>query len=285
MKRVLILGAGGQLGMELAKVFPDALLLSHSTGVHVVNAEDFHALESIFQSFSPEIVINASAKTNVDGCETNKNEAFEANALAVKNIVTLCRKHSAMLYHISTDYVFDGITGNYTESSLQNPINYYGFSKAIGDAYASCYDHSLIIRTSGVYGHSNNFPKFVHDSLHAGKEVRVIHSYYSPIHARSLAEAINYIIGKHQDLAGTINIAGEKISRVKLAFAIARKFGFDDSLIREVVTLPGMIAKRPFDSSLNLELSKQLIKENFYSTDRNLQYLQKSEEKENNSNK
>ena len=266
----MIFGAGGQLGRELSRIMPDAAAFVHSGPGHILHVDNAGELDDAFRSIQPDIVINASAMTDVDGCETDKNRAYAVNARAVLDIATLCRKHGSIFYHISTDYVFSGREGNYSESSIPDPINYYGFSKSMGDAFALSCENSLVIRTSGVYGYSRNFPMFVYQSLAAGKRVSVIKGFYSPIHARSLATAIADIAGNHEDLTGTINIAGERMSRMQLAQSIAGKFHLDSGLISEVDGIAGLRAARPFDSSLDISYAKSILKSDFYSLDHNL---------------
>lgn len=276
MTGIIILGAGGQLGRELVSLIPNASTFGHSGSGNKVNIENTGELGTIFGSIRPDVVINAAAITDVDACETDKVRAYAVNAESVRNIMWLCQKYKSKLYHISTDYVFDGKSGNYKESAIPDPINYYGFSKSIGDAFSLSYENSLIIRTSGVYGHSRNFPMFTYQSLPVGKRVKVIRGFYSPIHARSLASAIVELIRQHDDLTGIMNIAGEKISRLMLAQRIAEKFHLNTDLIEEVESLSGFKANRPFDSSLDISYAKSILKTDFYSVDRNIELFKDS---------
>ena len=266
----MIFGAGGQLGREISTMMPDAIAFVHSGTARALHVEIISELDHAFRSIQPDIVINASAITDVDACETDKSRAYAVNANAVLDMATLCRKHGSRLYHISTDYVFSGREGNYSESAIPDPINYYGFSKSMGDAFALSHENSLIIRTSGVYGYSKNFPIFVYQSLAAGKQIKVIRGFYSPIHARSLATAIADLIRNQEDLTGIINIAGERVSRMHLARSIARKFDLDINLISEVDEIAGFKAARPFDSSLDISYAKSILRTDFYSLDHNL---------------
>ena len=124
MSGVFIFGAGGQVGKELSTIIDGAESCAHSGHDKVVNIENFADLETAFSRNPPEIEINASAYTDVVGCEGSRERAFNTNALAVGNIVKLCRKYSAKLYHISTDYVFDGKSGNYSENEKGCLLSY-----------------------------------------------------------------------------------------------------------------------------------------------------------------
>lgn len=102
----------------------------------------------------PAAVMNCAAYTNVDACETDSARAFSANAEGVKNLARACRKAGAKLFHISTDYVFDGTkNGPYTEDDPPNPISVYGRSKLAGEHYVrELLDSYVIIRTEWLYG-------------------------------------------------------------------------------------------------------------------------------------
>ena len=274
MSGIFIFGAGGQVGKELSFIMKGARCFSHSGQNEIANIEKFEELEKVFSMNPPDIVINAAAYTDVDGCEIKKEIAFNSNALAVGNLTKLCRKYSAKFYHISTDYVFDGKSGNYSESSIPSPVNYYGFSKVLGDYMALSYEKALVIRTSGVYGFKSNFPLFIYNSMKTGKTMKIIKGYYSPIHARMLAKSINYIIEKHSELKGLINIAGVKISRIDLARDISEKFKLPYKDIEEVDSIPALKALRPYDSSLDINKAKTLINFDFYSVENNLKYFE-----------
>ncbi len=272
MKRTLIIGAGGQLGSSLLKVISNSVGAGHKTNIEI-DITDMDALSKLFQETHPDIVINAAAYTNVDKCEIEKSKAYRINAKAVMNIVKLCRHENVKMVHISTDYVFRGDKGMYKEEDEPDPINYYGFTKAIGDAFALSYDNSLIIRTSGIFGKSSNFPIFVYDKLSNGEKISVIDGYYSPIHANLLAKGIASVM---LDYNGILNIAGERISRYDLAMRIAKTFGFNDHLVERVSKIDSMIAARPYDSSLDITRAKQIIDFDFYSIDANLKEMVKA---------
>lgn len=265
--KTIIFGSNGQLGKEILKVFPGTIGFSHNQ----VNVTKIDEIYKAIDTETPSIIINATAYTNVDRCEEEKQTAFNINGTAVKNLVQVSRRYGSYFIHVSTDYVFDGADGDYNEESVPNPINYYGLSKLVGDIYADGYDNSLIVRTSGVFGHSNNFPMFAFNSLKEGKKISVLDGYYSPIHARTLSLAIKTITEKHH--TGIINVAGERNSRLNLSQEIAKLFDFDEKLISLANDTSNFKAKRPFDSSLNINKAKQLIPWDFYSLNKNLAML------------
>ncbi|BDB98142.1 SDR family oxidoreductase [Saccharolobus caldissimus] len=272
--RVMIIGASGQLGYELSKVLqthdPIKTYVSQEiAGGIKLDLTDYHSVEDFIIKKKPDVVINAAAFTDVDGCEVNKEKAFKINAEAVKHLVRASRVIEAYLVHVSTDYVFDGIKGLYREDDIPNPINYYGLTKLLGEAYVLSYDDSLIVRTSGVF-RDKGFPIYAYKTLKEGKEVLAFKGYYSPISAKKLAEAINELITYRK--SGIIHVAGERISRYELALKIKELYNLSGKVI-EVDNIKGWIARRPFDSSLDISKAKKILSIDFYSIDDNLRFM------------
>lgn len=271
--KILIFGASGQLGLELSKILQGDLIKVYNSNEiengYKLDLTNFSMVEDFILKKKPDIIINTAAITDVDKCETEKDIAYKVNAEAVKHIVRAARVIEAYFIQISTDYVFDGQKGLYKEEDLPNPINYYGLTKLLGDTYALSYDDSLVIRTSGIF-RNKGFPIYVYKTLKENKEVNAFKGYYSPISARKLAEAINEIIQYRK--TGIINIAGERISRYEFALKIKEKFNLD-GIIKEVDDVESWIAKRPFDSSLDILKAKKLLSVDFYSLDENLNYM------------
>jgi dTDP-4-dehydrorhamnose reductase len=153
--KTLIIGASGMLGKDLSTFFPDAVKLTHSELDITNEARVYSTIEEI----QPDIVINAAAYTNVDGCEDNQELAFNVNGKALEYIAKSCSIAGATLVHYSTDYVFDGSRNEYVESDTTNPINVYGESKLLGEKniIENMTDYR-IIRTSWLFGlHGKNF--------------------------------------------------------------------------------------------------------------------------------
>lgn len=273
MKNILIIGANGQLGRELSELYPESYKLYHGNqGENEIDLYNIHGIIKKISSIEPELIINASSITNVDKCEDLKDYSYNVNGHSLKFITEYCRSVNIPLIQISTDYVFDGKSSLYREDSIPDPVNYYGFSKLVGDIYANSYDKSLIIRTSGVYGFKNNFPLFVYTLLKDNKIINVIPGYYSPIHAFNLALSIKKLIDLK--VFGIVNVAGLRLSRLELANKIAEYFNLNKSLIK--ISDINFKAKRPFDSSLNIEKAKKLLNFDFYSIDSNLKAFSKN---------
>lgn len=270
--RILVTGAGGLLGSKIvdkaAKKF--AVYPTHATHPFFpnslkMNLEDKHEVRCVFSKVKPDIVIHAAAETNVDKCESNKDHAFRVNAKGTKILAKTCKEVDAGIIYVSTDYVFDGEKGQYTEEDEPNPVNYYGLTKLMGEKHVSEICGSfVIIRTSVLYGlhpEKPNFAEWVIITLAEGKPLAVVEDHYnSPTLAENLAEVILNIIDKK--LEGVYHTAGsERISRYGFALEIAETFNLDKSLIKPIKMseLKAWIAKRPKDSSLCVDKVKEEI--------------------------
>lgn len=275
MSNILVIGGEGQVGRELVNISGDIVYSSHRKELpEYLPIEDQDAVLRYTSECSPDVIINVAAATNVDRCEAEHAMAYNTNGIGVRNIVNAARRLNAKLIHISTDYIFDGIKGNYSESDYPNPINYYGFSKLVGEIFAQSYHDSLIVRTSGVFGNMRNFPYYVVHNLKKREKMNIIEGYYSPIHARNLAWTILKL--SHTNVKGILNIAGERISRMGFARQVANIFDLDESLLVEVRKFESMRAKRPYDTSLDLTKSKRLLDFDFYSVESNTKHFLKS---------
>lgn len=191
--KTLIIGASGMLGSDLCKVFPDAVKLTH----HDLDITDREQVIESILKIKPDVVINAAAYTNVDGCEDNKELAFQVNGHGPGYIAEACARAGAKLVHFSTDYVFDGSKKEYVESDTPNPINVYGHSKLLGEKkIIENMDGYRIVRISWLFGiHGKNF---VETMLKLSREmgtVKVVNDQFGkPTYTTDLANKIKEII-------------------------------------------------------------------------------------------
>jgi len=162
MTGILLCGAGGQVGREIAALAAERAVPLTALDRAGVDITDADALNRAMEAYRPDIVINAAAYTAVDKAESEPELANLINATAPGLIAAACARFGAGLIHISTDYVFDGTkTGAYVESDPIAPLGVYGASKAAGEAAVrDALDKHLIVRTAWVYGaYGNNFLK------------------------------------------------------------------------------------------------------------------------------
>jgi dTDP-4-dehydrorhamnose reductase len=162
-----------------------------------------------------EIVINAAAYNQVDIAEKEPGAAYQANALAVRNIAMACRQAGAKLVHYSTDYVFDGTKGSsYVETDATRPLGAYAVSKLAGELYAQAYlDDVLIIRTSGVFGPGGmftprgNFVEVMLRMANNNQPIKVVMDHVaSPTYAPAMAERTADMVEKK--LSGVYHLGG-----------------------------------------------------------------------------
>lgn len=153
---IAVAGARGMLGRELL-----GMLGGKAAGL-TRDEMDITSIDSVrkaLTSLRPAVVVNTMAYTNVDGCESNRQQAFRVNGEGVKNLAAATAEIGARLVHISSDYVFDGKKGTpYLEDDPVNPLSAYGESKLAGEENARLNPDHLIIRTQWLYGrHGKNF--------------------------------------------------------------------------------------------------------------------------------
>ncbi|WP_334078990.1 dTDP-4-dehydrorhamnose reductase [Microbulbifer sp. M83] len=162
MKKALILGKNGQVAWELARTCPQDWQ-AKACGREQVNLQEYSSLSGLVSEFSPDLLINAAAYTAVDKAESEREEAYALNQLAVANIADIAAEQGIPLVHISTDFVFDGTKSSpYTAADHTAPLSVYGASKLAGEReiLERSLPNALILRTSWVYSaHGQNFVK------------------------------------------------------------------------------------------------------------------------------
>ena len=196
--------------------------------IDIVSASE---CEEVIKEIEPEIVINAAAYTNVDGCETAKDECFAVNAEAVKNIAEACRDKNIRIVHFSTDYVFDGTAKQpYKEDHQCNPINTYGASKMAGERYLrSLSENYILIRTAWLYGvNGKNFVQTILEKVKTTKKLTVVDDQTgSPTYTKDLAAAVDLLIT--QNAKGIIHITNRgNCSWYQFAVKILQEAGIHD---------------------------------------------------------
>lgn len=210
----------------------------HSDRVSLYPADYSGAKETkeIFMKELPDVIINTAAITNVDECEQNRKAAWQANVQWVEFLVRMCKITDARLIHFSTDYIFDGMRGPYSETDTPNPVNYYGKTKLAGENVCRTSNvPCAILRTNVVYGYSSyghaDFVQWTIGKLQEGKHFRVVTDQFSnPTLTDDLGLAAYRIIIKKRN--GIYNIGGgDWLSRYEFAQIIAEQFQFDSRLI------------------------------------------------------
>jgi len=172
---VVVIGANGQLASDLCHQFEIAGNRLVPLTRDDIELRDHERVGRVLEALRPAVIINTAAFHKVEACESDVNQAFQVNCIAVRNLALVSDRIGARLVHFSTDYVFDGESDTpYSEEATPNPINAYGTSKAAGESFVRnlCRRH-LIIRTSGLFGVAGSSGKggnFVQTMLRLGRE-------------------------------------------------------------------------------------------------------------------
>jgi dTDP-4-dehydrorhamnose reductase len=258
-RKVVVLGGGGQLGVELCREFERRQWVVQRFDRQSLDITDAHRVEEAIAAADPQLVVNAAAYNQVDIAETEPMVAFQANALAVRNLALACRQNDAQLVHYSTDYVFDGRKGSpYVETDQTHPLGAYAVSKLGGELYAQAYlENALIIRTSGVFGPGGmftprgNFVELMLRLATSGNPIRVVQDHVaSPTYAPAMAARSVDMV--ERGLGGVYHMGGgEAISWYDYAALIFKLAGVSPALTATDEREYRTAARRPKFSALS----------------------------------
>jgi dTDP-4-dehydrorhamnose reductase len=201
--KIVITGANGQLGRELAEWTTDTADII-GFGRDELDITSLPACRNLFTLHHPDVVIHCAAYTAVDKAESEPDEAFRVNAAATRNVAVAAREVGAKLCYISTDYVFDGTsTTPYNEFDQANPQTVYGKSKLAGEhAVLTLHDRFFIVRSSWVYGkYGNNFVKTMLKMAGERDQLKVVDDQIgSPTYTKDLVSFLLELV--HTDYYG-----------------------------------------------------------------------------------
>jgi dTDP-4-dehydrorhamnose reductase len=255
------------LGNNLAYYFKDkyeilGLYNSHPVIVNGIRTEKCDitckdSIKRIFCEFNPSIIIHCAALTNVDKCEIDKDIAKKINILSTMYLVESINEKNVKLIYISTDAVYDGVRGNFSESDKVNPLNFYGLSKYQGELEIVKKGNSLVFRTN-IFGWNiqdkKSLGEWILDELKAKRRINGFKStFFSSIYTLELARIMDVAIQK--DLSGVYNCgSADSCSKYIFARKIAELFELDGSLITPIsIDEFNFKAKRGKNLTLNTE--------------------------------
>jgi dTDP-4-dehydrorhamnose reductase len=282
MKKILITGSNGLLGQKLIYALikrKDVEVIATSVGqnrllnqtgyiyesLDITNKQE---VENVISKYKPHVIINTAAMTNVDACETKRDECWALNVNAVQYIVDAINQHptsNIQLIHVSTDFIFDGEKGTeYVETDTPNPLSYYALSKYEAEKVITKSSINwAIARTIIVYGIVDNMSRsnivlWAKDALTKGQKINVVDDQFrSPTLAEDLADGCILIADK--GATGIFNISGpDTFSVLDLVYQVADYWKLDKSLISpsKSITL-NQPAKRPPRTGLNIDKAKK----------------------------
>ncbi len=274
MKRILVTGSNGLLGQKLIeKLINDKDIsviatargenrLPQKSGYEFIELDvtDPKSIDSVVSSVKPDVVIHTAAMTNVDQCETEKENCWKLNVDSVEYLINACQKHNCFLLHLSTDFIFDGAAGPYNEEAEANPVSFYGWSKyAAEKLIINSKINWAIARTILVYGIAHDMSRsniilWVKNSLESAKPIKVVNDQWrTPTLAEDLADGCILISKKQAN--GIYNISGKDLlNPYQMAVMTADYFKLDKSLITEVDgSIFQQTAKRPAKTGFILD--------------------------------
>lgn len=279
-KRILITGSNGLLGQKLVDLLAvnenyDTFAtargenrLSVSGGYSYLEMDVTSAgdVDRVLTHVKPDVIIHTAAMTNVDQCELEKDACWELNVTAVEILIDACKKHNIFLEHVSTDFIFDGTSGPYSEEDEPNPVSFYGWSKYAAEKAVMHSDiHWAIARTVLVYGIAHDMSRsniilWVKKSLEERKSIKVVTDQFrTPTLAEDLAMGCFLIADQRAE--GVFHISGKDfLTPYEMAIMTADYFSLDQSLISptdaSAFTQP---ARRPPRTGFDLKKSRNVL--------------------------
>jgi dTDP-4-dehydrorhamnose reductase len=300
LDRLLVIGSTGLVGSKLVFMASSHGFepyntqnrrRSHFPNSSQLDITDRDATLALVRDVQPKVIVNTAALTNVDYCETHKEEAENVNVRGVENLAEAARRNNSRLVHISTDSVFDGTYGHYSEFDKPNPINQYAMTKLASEKVVSHLSNYAIARPSVIYGwHSQpaeattdstkamNFAMFVLDKLKKNETVKAVRDQYSsPTFADNLAEVLLKLAKSREN--GIFHTAGRScLSRYEFASKLTKVFGYSSRLLQPVFTGEfQQIAKRPKNCCLQVDKAEKILGMRFLTSEEGIKEVKKQQ--------
>ena len=276
MRKILITGSNGLLGQKLIDRILTANnceLIATSKGknrhpiqrgynyveLDITNREE---IDTIINRYQPDTIINTAAMTNVDTCEKERDLCWLMNVTAVSFLIEACAKTNIRLLHLSTDFIFDGANGPYTETDEPNPLSYYGESKLAAEKLLMRSNIKwAILRTIIVYGvvrdlSRSNIVLWAKNALQKEEPINVINDQWRmPTLAEDLADIC--LLAADKEAQGVYNASGkDMLSIMEIVLAVADFYDLDKSLIHPISSASlNQSAKRPVKTGFILDKS------------------------------
>lgn len=254
MKTILVTGSNGLLGQKIIYALrnrEDVKCISTSRGNNRMKVTEGYEYESldisdksevnrVIGKYKPDAVINTAAMTNVDACESRREEAWQLNVGTVENLIEACTKYNTHLVHLSTDFVFDGLKGPYVETDETHPLSYYAHTKLEAEhALENSRLKWAILRTIIIYGvvddnSRSNVVLWAINSLKNKKTITVINDQFrSPTLAEDLAGAC--VSAALKKAIGIFHVSGREVMNIlDIVKIVADYFKLDPQYIKPV---------------------------------------------------
>lgn len=250
--KIAITGHRGHVGQELLQ-YPDVVPLD-------VDVREPKQVEMAIRSELPDVVIHLACISDVSKCEdpTNRNLVRDTNLRGTYHVADACEKVGSGMVFLSTDHVFDGIWGNYKESSKPHPKNHYGMSKLTAEVLKESFPRMKVVRTSKLFSNTtlgSGIGKLVAGEIQECPTFIYRSFMWLPHFVSSLVQFAN----RFEEMPKLLHISGSQtVSYYKFMQDVAKAFGIEsDRIIARTKELPGL-APRPYRAGLNTSLSKKL---------------------------
>jgi dTDP-4-dehydrorhamnose reductase len=269
--RILVTGASGLLGLNFCLKMADKHQLTgviHSSLLRDLPLKSVQCdlsapgvIARLIDNHHPQLVLNCAAVANMDACESQPEQAMTINSRLPGELAEVCHSRHIKLVHISTDAVFDGRKGDYSEEDEPNPLSVYAASKLAGEQNVLQANPEAIVARVNFFGFSisgtRSLAEFFLNHLSAGNPVNgFVDVMFCPLYAADLVDVIMKMVDN--ELMGLYHVVSpESLSKYTFGVNIARKFGFDPALIKPVSVAEGGLSAR---RSPRLDLSIEKLK-------------------------
>lgn len=240
MTKILVTGFTGYVGRIICdhfgaehEIYGTSLNCPVNGKNHRCDLRNEDEVRTLSEKVQPDVVIHAAGQKDISFCENHPEEAFAINSLATENVARVFGKKSRIFY-ISTDYVFDGKKGNYTEDDIPSPLTIYGKSKLSGEQQGLKIANSnfTIIRTAALYNDNSKFLEYLKNNLSTGKAVSCFtDTFYSPTYYADLVNLLSCLFNT-SNVRQIYHVCGSRTSRFEFATLVAQAFNYDMSLVQ-----------------------------------------------------
>lgn len=255
MKKIGITGASGSIGKELLKQYPNSFPL-------VGDVTNPHEIEMAVRSEKPDLIVHLAFLSDVDYCEKGENFSHvkQVNVEGTLNVAEIAARHCEGMVFLSSDHVFDGLWGNYKESSRPHPKNMYGMTKMTCEGFSSLYPIMKTVRSSYLLTSSRML--YHYDALWDNDvQEYPTFMYRSFITLQNFVSSFCEYLSRYDDMPNVLHISGSRIvSWYDLMLKLSNEWKVEPHKVQprtREVKIPGM-APRPYRAGLNVNLSKKL---------------------------
>jgi dTDP-4-dehydrorhamnose reductase len=266
MKKVLVTGASGMLGSRIAEYIQQSATFEvYGVGRKNIIRKykycqldllDKDAVKEVLNELNPDTIIHCAANVNLNDCEVNKENANSLHIEATKTLASFKSGECKIIY-ISTDSVFDGVKGDYTETDQPSPLNYYALSKLMGEEKLAQVNPNFLVLRTNLYGfhkfeEGNSLFEWIYQNLSKQKNITgFTNIYFNPLYTGQISQIVFQFLDKKE--TGLFHLGcKEKITKYKFALMVAEEFGFEKSLIQSGSYEETTISlKRPKNTTLD----------------------------------